>query len=161
MQGRTNKEEWFLDIAERCARQGTCQRRNYGAVVVDSEGYVISTGYTGSPRCQPHCSEYGPCWRERNSIPSGSNYNKCRSVHAEMNALLQAGRQSNGSTMYIAGVDAKTGMIVEVDTCFLCSKMIVNSGIVKIILRQPDGKYIERNPEESFRRIEEKELGKL
>lgn len=161
MQGRTDKDEWFLDLAERTARQGSCQRRNYGAVIVDKKGYVVSSGYTGAPKGQPHCSEFGVCWREKNNIPSGSNYNKCRSVHAEMNALIQAGKSAEGCTLYLAGIDAKTGNVVASDPCFLCSKMIVNSEIKRIVIRIPGNKNLILDPAESFRRVEEKELGKL
>jgi len=158
---RTDKHNLFLDLAERFAKNGTCQRRNYGAIIVDKEGTVISTGYSGSPMGQPHCEEYGVCWREKNNIPSGGNYNKCRSVHAEMNALIQAGKAARGTIMYISGIDAKTGKTVVTDTCFLCCKMILNAGISKIIIRTPEGGFVEKDPEESFKRIEEMELGKL
>jgi len=161
MQGRTSKDEWFLDLAERTARQGSCQRRNYAAILVSQQGYIISTGYSGAPKGQPHCAEYGVCWREKNNIPSGGNYNKCRSVHAEMNALLQAGKAAEGCTVYIAGIDAKTGELVASDTCFLCSKMLVNAGVERIVVRIPGGENMVLDPVESFERIEEKELGKL
>jgi len=161
MQGRTTKEECFLNQAEECAKRGTCQRRNYGAVLVDKEGAVVSTGYSGAPKGQTHCSEYGECWRDKNKIPSGGNYNKCRSVHAEMNALLQAGKEARGSTIYISGIDVKSGEIVAAHPCFLCSKMLVNAGVERIVIRIPGDEALSLDPVESFKKIEEKELGKL
>lgn len=155
------KINWFLDLAERCAKEGSCTRRNYGAIIVDKEGTIVSTGYSGAPKGMRHCEEYGVCWREKNNIPSGSNYNKCRSVHAEMNAIIQAGRLARGSTIYISGIDAKTGDQVISDPCFLCSKMILNAGIEKIIVRIPKNEFLEVNPEEMFKKLEERELGKL
>lgn len=134
---RTSKVMWFLDMAQRCAEQGTCLRRNFGAVIVDSVGMVISTGYTGAPCGQRDCIEIGTCWRNDHNIPSGSNYEKCRSVHAEMNAMIQAGKNARGGTMYLAGFEATTGALVGMYPCFLCAKMMVNSGLYKVVVREP------------------------
>lgn len=148
---RTDKDTYFLDIALRCAHQGTCLRRNYGAVIVDNKNKIISTGYTGSPSGTEHCVDIGTCWRKENNIPSGTAYEKCRSVHAEQNALIQAGREANGAMMYIAGYEVETGEEVMGIPCFLCAKMIVNSGISLIVYRmnyslfkiQPQIHYLE------------------
>jgi dCMP deaminase len=147
---RTGKAQWFLDIALRCAQQGTCMRRNFGAVVVDKHNTIVSTGYTGAPHNMEDCTEIGWCWREQNNIPSGQSYEKCRSVHAEQNALIQAGKNARGSTMYLAGFEVKTGDPVGIYPCFLCAKMIVNSGIESIVVLQPDGSYETHNPSEIY-----------
>ena len=156
---RTNKTEWLLDVAERCSQQGTCLRRNYGAVIVDINGTVVSTGYTGAPCTTLHCKEIGYCWRQENNIPSGSNYNKCRSVHAEMNALMQAGKNTVGATMYISGTDATTGKRCGTFPCFLCAKMIMNSGIVKIVVRDKNSVVHVYTPLQVFQIREKEELG--
>ena len=124
---RTNRHHYFLDLALRCANQGTCLRRNFGAIIVDEYNTIVSTGYTGAPRKQMDCTELKKCWRQDHNIPSGSNYERCRSVHAEMNALLQAGKQARGCTLYLAGFEVGTDELTEIWPCFLCSKMIVNS----------------------------------
>lgn len=136
---RTDKHEWFLDLAERCAKQGTCLRRNFGAVIVDQNNTIISTGYTGAPSKQKDCTQLQHCWREDNNIPSGTQYEKCRSVHAEQNAIIQAGKNARNSILYLAGIDAKTGKIVEILPCFLCAKMIINSGVSEVIIRMLAG----------------------
>ncbi len=105
---RTNRHYYFLDLAIRCAHQGTCLRRNFGAIIVDEYNTIVSTGYTGAPRKQMDCTELNTCWRKDHNIPSGSNYERCRSVHAEMNALLQAGKNARGCTLYLAGFDVET-----------------------------------------------------
>lgn len=167
MEHRTDKNLWFLDMAERCARQGTCLRRCYGAVIVDSAGTVVSTGYTGAAQGQPHCEEFGQCYREKNNIPSGSNYNKCRSVHAEMNALLQAGKKAIGGTLYVSGIDSKTGKTlyfgnsVNPYPCFLCSKMILNSRIENVVYRTEEGKYAVVDVKTMYESVERAELGEL
>ena len=143
---RTSKEIYFLDLAFRCAQQGTCLRRNFGAIIVDSMNSIVSSGYSGAPAGSDHCKT---CWREENNIPSGSNYEKCRSVHAEQNALLQAGKGARGCDLYLAGYDVKSGNIVAGKPCYICTKMIVNSRISRVIVLQDacsNDDYIVYNP---------------
>ena len=140
---RTLKERWFSDIAFRTAKQGTCRRRNYGAVVVDAYGMQVSSGYTGAPRGIPHCTT---CIRETLHIPSGQRYDTCRSVHAEVNALLQAGKLARGSTIYVAGFDANTGVAVGGLPCLMCSKIILNAGIESVWILQPDSAVLKYSP---------------
>lgn len=118
-----DKDKFFLDIAYRCSLQGTCLKANYGAVIVDADNHIVSTGYTGMPSGVNHCEKCG-----REGIPSGTQYEKCRSVHAEMNALLQAGKEAYGCTIYLN--KNKDDLILP---CYLCAKMIVNGGIISII----------------------------
>ena len=135
MTQRTDKANWFLDMALRCAEQGTCRRRNYGTVLVDKRGAVISTGYTGAPKGIPHCVT---CLREKYKVPSGQRYELCLSVHGEMNALIQAGKAARGSTLYLAGFQVDTGAIVGNMPCFLCARMIINAGVEKVCVRYPN-----------------------
>ncbi|MDD1653356.1 MAG: deaminase [Methanomicrobiales archaeon] len=143
---RTNRHQYFLDLAHRCAHQGTCLRRNFGAIIVDEFNTIVSTGYTGAPRKQLDCTEIKRCWRLEHQIPSGSHYEKCRSVHAEMNALLQAGKHARNCTLYLAGYEVENEKTTDIWPCFLCSKMIVNAGIRTIIMRTGDGQYREMDP---------------
>jgi dCMP deaminase len=143
---RTNRHTYFLDLATRCAHQGTCLRRNFGAIIVDEYNTIVSTGYTGAPRKQMDCTELNKCWRQEHNIPSGSNYERCRSVHAEMNALIQAGKTARGCTLYLSGFEVGSGELTRIWPCFLCSKMIVNSGIVNIIMRTGEAEYREMDP---------------
>jgi dCMP deaminase len=92
------------------------------------------------------CTELKTCWRKEHNIPSGSNYERCRSVHAEMNALIQAGKNARGCTLYLAGFDVETEDLTQIWPCFLCSKMIVNSGISNVIMRIGKNEYREMNP---------------
>ena len=132
---RTTNEKYFLDLALRCAHQTTCLRRGYGSIIVDSQNKIVSTGYNGSPAGAEHCSDIKRCWRKENAIKSGTRYEACKSVHSEMNALLQAGVKARQCKIYIAGFDVETGMEIMAIPCFLCSKMMVNSGIISIIYR--------------------------
>ena len=129
---RTGKHIYFLDLAKRCAQQSTCLRRGFGAIIVDEIGTIVSTGYTGAPKGIPHCAT---CWRQENNIPSGKNYEKCRSVHAEQNALLQAGKRARGADMYLIGINMEDGCEVCIMPCLLCAKMLINAQINRVYMR--------------------------
>ncbi|MEJ2731726.1 MAG: hypothetical protein P8185_24985 [Deltaproteobacteria bacterium] len=102
---RIGKEDYYLNIALAVSRRGTCLRRNYGAVIVNHDE-MISTGYTGAPRGARNCVDIRYCARSNLGVPSGERYELCRSVHAEMNAIIHASRrEAMGGTMYLMGVD--------------------------------------------------------
>jgi dCMP deaminase len=127
---RPTKEEYYLSIAREVARRGTCIRRNFGAVIVNND-QIISSGYTGAPRGMRNCSDMGYCLRDEMRIPSGERYELCRSVHAEMNAIIHASRASmDGGSLFLVGLDATTGEIVEdTEPCRLCKRVIINAGL--------------------------------
>ena len=51
---RTDKNNYYLDIAETVLERGTCLRRNFGAIIVKNDE-IVSTGYTGAPRGRKNC----------------------------------------------------------------------------------------------------------
>lgn len=61
----------------------------------------------------------------------------CRSVHAEQNAIISASRRDMvGATLYLAGLDAKTGKVLPVsEPCSMCKRFILNSGISHVVMR--------------------------
>lgn len=68
----------------------------------------------------------------------------CVAIHAEQNAIISASRKDMvGATMYIAGREVATGEFADGRPCLLCSRMLKNSGIEKVIYRGPDGNPIE------------------
>lgn len=133
---RKEKLDYYLDIAQTVALRSTCLRRKYGAIIVKNDE-VISTGYNGAPRGCTNCSDLGTCKREELNIPSGERYELCRSVHAEQNAIISAARRDMvGATLYLAGIDAKTGKLLpHSEPCSLCKRFILNSGITQVIMR--------------------------
>lgn len=140
---RKPKEAYYLDIASEVAKRGTCLRRLYGAVIV-KEDEIISTGYNGAPRGSANCCDLGVCERQRLNIKQGERYELCKSVHAEANAIISAARRDMlGATLYLSGIDAQTGEHINSEPCMMCSRLIRNAGIVKIIERQADGSYTE------------------
>jgi len=120
---RPSWDEYFMRIAREVAKRATCLRRSIGAVVV-LDKRILATGYNGAPSGLPHCSETG-CLRDELGVPSGQRHELCRGLHAEMNALLQGSRHGirmDGATLYSTHVP-----------CSLCSKMIINTGIVRVV----------------------------
>lgn len=129
---RPTKLEYYLNIARVVATRGTCLRRNFGAVIVKDD-QIVGTGYTGAPRGSANCCDLSFCERDRLNIKPGERYELCRSVHAEMNAILHAGRgRCIGASMYLVGVDCITGKDASRKPCDLCIRMIINSGIVEV-----------------------------
>ena len=139
---RTDKKNYYLDIAETVLERGTCLRRNFGAIIVKND-QIVSTGYVGAPRGRKNCIDLGVCVREQNNIPRGERYELCRSVHAEANAIIHASRDAMiGATLYLVGKDAKTGEYVEnACACSMCKRMIINAGIKKVIIRNTKDRF--------------------
>lgn len=134
---RPNKDEYYLGIAEAVSRRSTCLRRQYGAVIVNHD-QIISTGYVGAPRGALNCIDIAECPRQKANIPKGERYELCRSVHAEMNAIIHAARSDTaGGTLYLVGIERDGGNYVDcAEPCKLCKRMIINSGIALVIARQ-------------------------
>ncbi|MCI5893306.1 MAG: cytidine deaminase [Clostridiales bacterium] len=139
---RVDKENYYLDIAETVIERGTCLRRNFGAIIVRHDE-IVSTGYTGAPRGRKNCSDLGFCMRDKLGIPRGERYEMCRSVHAEANCIISASRRDIiGGTLYLVGRDAKTGELVEeANSCAMCKRLIINSGLEKVVVRRTPDKY--------------------
>lgn len=134
---REEKLDYYLNIAAGVAKRGTCLRRNYGAVIVKNDE-IIATGYTGAPRGCKNCCDTGVCKRNELNIPSGERYELCRSVHAEMNAIISTSRTKMiGSTLYLAGWEMVNGefdhLLMKAAPCMICKKLITNAGIKEVI----------------------------
>jgi len=122
---RPSWDIYFQDIAQIIARRSTCLRRQVGAVLVRDKR-ILATGYNGAPSGIKHCIETG-CLREEMKIPSGERHELCRGLHAEQNAIIQAalhGVSIKGATLYCTNLP-----------CLICAKMIINSGITRVVAR--------------------------
>ena len=139
---RISKENYYLDIAQTVASRGTCLRKKYGAIIVKND-VIISTGYVGAPRGRVNCTDIGACMRENLSIPRGERYEMCRSVHAEANAIIAASReQMLDSTLYLVGIDVKSGeLISDACCCQMCKRYVINAGIARVIIRNTPKEY--------------------
>ncbi len=138
---RIDKENYYLDIAETVLERSTCLRRCYGAIIVKNDE-IVSTGYNGAPRGRKNCMDLGYCAREALNIPSGQRYELCRSVHAEMNAIISAARRDTlGSTMYLAGRQASGELLRHATSCSMCRRLIINAGIDRVVIRTGEMDY--------------------
>lgn len=124
---RPTWDEYFMELAHIARKRSTCVTRHTGAVLV-KENRVIATGYNGTPAGTRHCDD-GACprcsKRVNSEITPGTNLDVCICCHAEENAILQAaqhGTNSKGSTLY-----------TTYTPCIQCAKMIINSGIKKVV----------------------------
>ena len=132
---RKSKIEYYLDIAKSVSERSTCLKRHYGAVIVKDDE-IIATGYNGAPRGRENCCDIGSCLRIKMGIPSGQRYEICRSVHAEMNAIISASRKDmKGSTLYLVGVEPDGSYTKNAEPCSMCKRNIINAGIKNVIVR--------------------------
>lgn len=139
MRERISKHEYYLKIAESASERGTCIRRRFGAVIVKDDR-IVSTGYVGAPRGRANCCDRGTCFRMENNIPSGQRYELCRSVHAEMNAIINASKEEmNDATLYLVGVENDGTYTHNANCCAMCKRMIINANIKNVVIRTSDG----------------------
>ena len=139
---RKDKINYYLDIAEATLQRSTCIRRNFGAIIVKNDE-IISTGYNGAPRGRKNCTDLGYCMREKLNIPRGERYELCRSVHGEENAIISAARKDMiGASLFLVGKNyGKNEYVKDARPCAMCKRIIINSGIDKIYIRNTKTKY--------------------
>ena len=107
-------DEYFMSIAQVVATRSTCPRKYVGSVIVRNKT-ILSTGYNGSIRGMPHCSDVGHMMEEGHCVAT---------IHAEANAIIQAAK--NG--VVIDGGDC----YVTASPCWSCFKQLANAGIKRI-----------------------------
>ena len=129
---RISKTAYYLNIAKTVAQRSTCLRRNYGAILVKDD-QILSTGYNGSARGEKNCSDIEFCPREERGAKQGEHYEWCVSIHAEANAIMSAGREARGATLYLYGQDAKTKEKISAEPCMMCQRLIKNAGIASVV----------------------------
>ena len=102
------------------------QTRKFGCVIIKDENIIahgFNDQYPGSPRCE----EVG-CLREQLGIPSGTQLEKCRAMHAEWWAITSMDR--TGSSTGAQGAD----MYINAEPCEVCAKIIAGLGIDTVIM---------------------------
>mgnify|MGYP001272359065 FL=1 len=102
----------YLQMAREWAKLSYCDRRQVGAIIV-KDRMIISDGYNGTPTGFENVCE------------DDEGYTKWYVLHAEANAILKvaASTQScKGATLY-----------VTLSPCKHCSKLIHQSGIVRVV----------------------------
>lgn len=138
MYKRPSWDDYFIEIAKVVSSRSTCLRRRYGAVIV-KDHVIVSTGYNGAPRGVLNCADINRCARRELNVPSGERYELCEAVHAEQNAIVNGSpERMKDATIYIAGFE-ENGDAAEGRPCLLCSRMILNAQLKKIVYLKKDG----------------------
>lgn len=104
---RPTLEQTYLRMAQVLAQRAACDRRQVGCIVTDIDQRIVGTGYNGRSCGMGNCEGDAVC-------TTG-----CEGIHAEVNALLQAGH--NGVRMYLTHAP-----------CWHCLKTILNSGVSQV-----------------------------
>jgi dCMP deaminase len=119
---RISRDEWGLRLAEVTALRGTCSRRRVGAVAVDINGVILSTGYNGVPRGFQHCNEV-PC--AGTGFASGLGLDTCEAIHAEVNCVVFCPDTQRIMTLYVTTAP-----------CVSCGKLLLATGCTRIVFRE-------------------------
>lgn len=117
MKERISWDEYFLKQAELVSQRSSCERAQVGAVVTVNRN-CIATGYNGGVAGLDNCDEVGHRLEEGHCI---------RTVHAEMNAILQCARNGHamdGATIYVTHFP-----------CINCMKSLAQAGVERIVYR--------------------------
>lgn len=123
---RPSWDNYFMSLASLAAQRSNCMKRRVGCVLISATNRVISTGYNGTPRGLRNCNE-GGCARCNSGLGSGHGLATCLCIHAEENALLEAGRERLGE-----------GAVLYCDTCpcLTCSIKIAQVGVREVVYSQ-------------------------
>ncbi|KAF9406093.1 Deoxycytidine monophosphate (dCMP) deaminase [Podila epigama] len=125
---RPSWDSYFMYLANLAARRSNCMKRRVGCVLV-REKRVIATGYNGTPKNLTNCND-GGCNRCNAATPCGKGLDRCLCMHAEENALLEAGRErvGQGSTIYC-----------NTCPCLGCAIKIVQVGVSEVVYSESYG----------------------
>ncbi len=113
---RPSWDQYFLKVAMLVSERATCPRMHCGCVLVRDKR-ILSSGYNGSIPGGEHCTDVG-CWVVDNHC--------IRTIHAEMNAILQCsvhGVSTKGATAYVTNMP-----------CTNCSKALIAAGIKEVVI---------------------------
>ena len=114
--------EYFMGVASLSAQRSKDPNTRVGACIVNEEKRIVSIGYNGFPRGAS--DDHFPWNNDGDLLNSKYAY----VVHAEANAILNATTSVKNTTIY-----------VTLFPCHECTKLIIQSGIKKIVYA--DNKY--------------------
>jgi dCMP deaminase len=113
---RPSWDEYFLKVAMLVSERATCPRMHCGCVLVRDK-QILSTGYNGSIPGDDHCEDAGCLVVDNHCV---------RTIHAEMNAILQCsshGVNTKGATAYVTNMP-----------CTNCAKALIAAGIKEVVI---------------------------
>ena len=121
---RPSWDDYFMKITDIISERATCDRGRTAVIAVKNKK-IIATGYVGAPVGLPHCDEIGHLMHKIINDDGSISQHCIRTVHGEQNVICQAARYGiplEGATMYM-----------KMTPCFTCAKMIINTGIKRIV----------------------------
>ncbi|KAJ3998521.1 cytidine deaminase-like protein [Lentinula boryana] len=114
---RPDWDMYFMTLASLASQRSNCMKRRVGAILVRDKR-IVSTGYNGTPRGVRNCNE-GGCLRCNSGSEAIGDNEECVCLHAEENALLEAGRDRIGQgTLYC-----------NTCPCLKCTVKIIQTGV--------------------------------
>ena len=119
-------EKYFMRVAEATAALSKDPSTKIGTCIVGSGNEILSTGYNGFPRGM----------KDDSDLYLNRKFKLRHSVHAEMNALLNAARngtQVKGATLYCTHAP-----------CQQCAAALIQAGVVKVVFPTPDTEFAHR-----------------
>ena len=116
-------DSYFMHLAHLASLRSNCMKRRVGCVLT-LNSRILSTGYNGTPRGLTNCNQ-GGC--PRCNSGTSSSLSTCLCLHAEENALLEAGRDR-----------IREGAVLYCDTCpcLTCSVKIAQVGVAEVVYSQ-------------------------
>lgn len=123
-------DETFMEIAEVMAKRSKDPSTKVGACIV-KDHKILSTGYNGMPKVYNTLNNNDSLysWEKSDSDPLKNKYNFV--VHAELNSILNSGKNLEGATLYTTSYP-----------CNECAKAIVQCGISKVIYKNDRSELI-------------------
>lgn len=132
-----NWKEYFDNLSQVIKTKSNDTNYQVGAIIVDKDNSIVSTGYNGFPRGVPDDKP------DRHEKPEKYFWFE----HAERNAIYNAakmGSSTDGCTMYI------TSPI----PCADCTRAIINAGIKKVVCHDNIERYNAKWTEHAKRSFE-------
>ena len=139
---RPTWDEYFMEVCRAVAKRATCDRGRSGCVIAKDKQILVS-GYVGSPKGLAHCDQVGHQMKTMTHEDGRQTQHCVRTAHAEQNAIVQAakiGIAIDGATLYC-----------KMTPCAVCAKMIINSGVKKVICEKRY--HAGEESEEMFRQV--------
>ncbi|KDR85469.1 hypothetical protein GALMADRAFT_234357 [Galerina marginata CBS 339.88] len=118
---RPSWDAYFMTLASLASRRSNCMKRRVGAVLV-RENRVLATGYNGTARGLTNCNE-GGC-SHCNGPANTQSVPECLCLHAEENALLEAGRERVGKDCVL---------YCNTCPCLKCTVKIIQTGVKTVV----------------------------
>ncbi|KAF8225114.1 hypothetical protein L208DRAFT_1368539 [Tricholoma matsutake] len=119
---RPGWDAYFMTLASLASQRSNCMKRRVGAVLV-RDNRVLSTGYNGTARGLSNCNQGGCRHCNGTTLSVGIPY-ECVCLHAEENALLEAGRERIGQNAVL---------YCNTCPCLRCTVKIIQTGVKTVV----------------------------